>query len=257
MKNLIIGAGEVGTALFKIFSRFHETEMRDIEEPFNDPILYHYTGAKPAILHVAYPCASSFVKSVFDYRKQYHPQLTIIHSSLPVGMTSLCGDHVVHSPVRGRHPNLSVEMLEFPKYIGANDDDDASLAERFFASCNWKTSRGWKPEETELIKLLSNAHLGLEIAWRQHVKSLMLNSDAYRMWEQEYFDGYRRLGQDVLIRPRLSPDPIGGHCILPCISMLKDKLPNGLRDFISQSNDAAQYDESKGDLHVLEESANL
>jgi hypothetical protein len=46
MKNLIIGAGEVGTGLQQIFSKSHQTFIRDIEKRSDDP-------GEVEILHIA------------------------------------------------------------------------------------------------------------------------------------------------------------------------------------------------------------
>jgi hypothetical protein len=43
-------------------------------------------------------------------------------------------------------------------------------------------------------------------------------------WNQEYNEGYKKLGMDHVVRPVLNPPEgsIGGHCIIPNAKLLKD-----------------------------------
>lgn len=243
MKSLIIGNGQIGSALHKIFSLAHESYIRDFE---------HLECRGVAILHVAYPYSESFVDQTLHYIDQYKPNVTVIHSSVPVGTTDKCGDHVVHSPERGRHPNLANEMLCFPKFIGGRNEDDLLIATAFFAKCSWPCIAMDNPCATELIKLLSNAHLGLEIAWRQEVDRMfsaygVREKDIYDSWEDSYNVGHTVLGQQQLIRPRMRPDPIGGHCVKECVALLSDQIYSQAFEFIRRSN-AKREEEQKRQL---------
>lgn len=239
MKNLIIGAGEVGTALRIIFSTKHETLLADIDPPY-------YEGVK--ILHIAFPDSHQFVNQVVEYVGEYKPDLTVIHSSIAIGTTDKCGEHVVHSPIRGRHPNLAKEMRVYPKFVGGSDMDDIYTAAEFFESVNWPTIVCDDAKMTECLKLLSNAHMALEVAWRQEVDRVLGNfcgnldylDETYRRWEGSYYDGYKRLNQAQLMRPRLSADPIGGHCLLECVKLLNSQFGSKAFDFILESNEKAK-----------------
>lgn len=233
MKSLIVGNGQIGSALYQIFAPKHETYIRDIQ-PFK------CEGVE--VLHITFPYSDdSFSGIVKGYIAEYNPRLTIIHSSTRVGTTDECGPHVVHSPERGRHPNLAKEMLAFPKFIGGRDNRDLDVAAAYFAACGWVTLLFHNPCETELFKLVSNVHLGLEIAWRQEVERMLkafgVSDDfGYRAWEESYNAGHLQLGQSQLIRPTLKADPIGGHCILPCTDILANQFSSDAFDFIRGSN---------------------
>lgn len=235
MKSLIIGRGQIGSALYEIFAKDHECFIRDVEAVDCPEI---------EVLHIAYPYTDVFVRETRRYIDQYKPKLTIIHSTVAVGTTDKCGDHVVHSPERGRWPNLAFEMKKFPKFIGGFNGPDIALAESYFELCQWPTISVFNPTWTELVKLLSNIHLGLEIAWRQEVERIFTDFRAsetsdfgvYDQWEETYNQGLRFLGQHHLVRPRVNPGPIGGHCILPCIDILDSQYPSDVFDFIRTSN---------------------
>lgn len=231
MKTLIIGAGQIGQALKEIFEKKYETHIRDIE-PLD------LEGVE--ILHVAYPYSEHFIAITKAYIAQYKPRLTVIHSTVAVGVTEECGTHVLHSPERGRFPHLAKEMLAYKKFIAGYDIDDLDMAVQYFQKAGFRTQICDDPKITEKLKLISNAHMGLEIAWRQELERWGIDKEFYEWWEESYFQGYLYLNQSNLIRPRMRPDPIGGHCILQSIEILKEQFPSLLLDFVETSNELAK-----------------
>jgi hypothetical protein len=236
MKSLIIGNGQIGSALFEIFSKVHETHVRDFEASNLDGI---------EILHICYPYSDKFIESTKNYIDQYRPRLTIIHSSVAIGTTDKCGDHVVHAPERGRFPKLAKQMSYFKKFIGGSNQEDCNLAAKYFDICNWNTHIVLDPKITEALKLISNAHMGLEIAWRQEIDRWGIDRQIYALWEDSYFGGYMRFGEYNLLRSRMNPDPIGGHCILPCVDILSQTYESPALKFIKESNNVMAERQTK------------
>jgi UDP-N-acetyl-D-mannosaminuronate dehydrogenase len=109
---------------------------------------------------------------------------------------------------------------------------------------NVVTKPVYYPMATEACKLLSNIHMGVEIAWRQEAQRILdgfgIDSKVYEEWEDTYNMGYRITGDEQLTRPRLRPDPIGGHCILQCTEILSAQYPSHIFDFIKESNEKAK-----------------
>ncbi len=235
MKSLIIGAGEVGTSLKKVIEPYHETHIRDVKP---------YACEGVDVLHICYPDHDNFVSTTVNYIFDYHPKLTVIHSSVRVGTTDAVAEDmesVVYSPVRGRHPNLEGEIRTYEKFVSGRNHEDVEMAFDYFRACDLVVVRDANPKGMELFKLLSNIHMGLEVAWRQEVqriiKQFKAEPEAYEMWERSYADGYLKLGQKQLVRSRMKPDPIGGHCIIPCTEILKKQFPSKALDFILESNE--------------------
>lgn len=228
MKGLVIGAGQIGKALFEIFNQHHECYIKDLED---------LDVAGIEVMHVAFPYSQSFVNQVHLYQAKYAPKLTVIHSSVPIGTTEKCGHHAVHSPERGRFPNLAKEMILYTKFVGGYDMEDVDRACHYFSLCGWVTQACDSPRTTEGLKLLSNVHMGLEIAWRQEIERMECDPEFYRLWEESYRSGYLKRGQHDLIRPIMRPDPIGGHCILSCVDMLRGQIDSTILNFIEESNE--------------------
>lgn len=232
MKVLIIGKGEVGSAMFELIKPYHEVLIRDLKDiELNDV----------DILHICYPDQINFVDITKGYIRQYNPRVTIINSSVRIGTTELCGQDVAYVPIRGRHPNLSKEIPIFKSFISANSVELLDFVEIYYQSLGLEVHKVYNTKSAELIKVLSNIHMGLEIAWRQEVERIFdhfdVNSLVYEDWEDDYNRVYGTLGQNQLIRPRMKRDPIGGHCILECTKILKQQFPSNIFDFIIDSNE--------------------
>lgn len=232
MKVLIIGNGQIGRAMQEILSPKHEVHIRDVED-------YPLSGVD--YLHICYPDSLYFVQETRKYIAQYKPTVTIIHSSIGVGKTIACGSHVVHAPIRGRHPHLAKQIPAFPIFVGGENDEDTALVCGYLEGCNLVAVPVKNPMGTELVKLLSNVHMGLEIAWRQEVARILQASNVdpliYERWEESYNEGYRITDNENLTRPRMRPDPIGGHCILECTDILGKTFQSKAFDFIKESNE--------------------
>ena len=236
MKVLVIGAGQIGKAIHEIVKPFHDVGIRDVEED--------NAVRNPEILHICYPDNLYFVSETRKYISKYKPSLTIIHSSVAVGKTAQCGEDVVHCPVRGRHPNLAKEIPAFTLFVGGASKDTVNKACKYLHGCGLIVKPVDDERATELCKLLSNVHMGLEIAWRQEVERMLkhfgVDSTTYESWEESYNFGYRVTGDEHLTRPTLKPDPIGGHCILDCVDILGKQFHSKLFEFIKESNGLAK-----------------
>ena len=117
MKVAIIGNGEIGSSLAKVY------RAKNIEPMVRDLNTDNISG-KVDILDICIPGGiKDFIKIVNGYINEYTPELTIIHSTVPVGTTKKLVGSVVHSPVRGVHPNLQEGIETFVKFVGYNNDD--------------------------------------------------------------------------------------------------------------------------------------
>ena len=114
----IIGYGEIGESLEKCYlGKDFNISIVDTGKNINQ-----LTG-KVDILNIAIPFTGrqQFTKIVTQYIEKYSPKLTIIHSTITPGTTKLIIDitkaRVVHSPIRGIHPNLYEGLKSFVKCI--------------------------------------------------------------------------------------------------------------------------------------------
>ena len=228
----ILGYGEVGQAIAKFYQK---PKIKDLER--DDGL----SGVE--ILNVCIPWSEKFINIIEKEIKSIGPRLIIIHSTVAPGTTKKLsekfGGAVVHSPVRGVHPNLHKGIKVFVKYIGADDKKSGQLAKKHFNSIGIKTKVFYSSITTELGKLFDTTYYGVVIAWHGEMKKMCDKSgvdfdEAVADFNKTYNEGYTKLGMKNVVRPVLySPkDFIGGHCIIPNAEIIKKYFDSLALDLI-------------------------
>lgn len=230
MKTLIVGRGQIGSALGEVLK-----DYKPIFLDFQlDLHLYagEYISKNPIdVLHVCFEYSDEFVQSVKNYQKIFKPKHTVIHSTVPVGISAKCG--AIHSPVIGIHPHLESGIRTFVKFLGGKN---ASGIADYFRRAGVKVYLCDKPETTELMKVLDTTFYGLCIEYTKEVKRLcdkyQVPFEAWTLWTDNYNSGYAKLGHPEFTRPNLVPieRKIGGHCVLPNAELLDSDFARFLKD---------------------------
>ena len=237
MKVLIVGLGEVGSALLEIVKGVYDAVGYDIKNPSELP-------EKVDMLHVCFPYTENFAKVVVDYAEQTCPVLVLIESTVLPGTTHLIAERlkakalVVHSPVRARKADgFKWGLFNYTKFIGATDERGASLAKEYYESLGFKTRVCKSPEETEFAKLLDLSYFGLMLGWNQEMRRIAetcnLNFDdlASFLEPNTIESGFR------FPRPVYDGKQIGGHCIIPGIQLLQRKFKSKFLESVLESNE--------------------
>jgi UDP-N-acetyl-D-mannosaminuronate dehydrogenase len=227
----VVGFGEVGKA---VASFFPGALIHDPEQGHCFPSAAE-SAAEIGVLHICFPCRdqAQFVKDALLAISLYAPYaLVIVHSTVPVGTTEKIAKkhpHVVHSPVRGIHPNLVDGIRTFPKYVGADNAGAGRVAAEHLEAAGIHPVIVHRSATTELLKLLDTTYYGLAIAYHAYAERLCrevgVNFDMV-MTEanKSYNEGYRALGRPNVVRPVLYPPKdglIGGHCVVPNAALLR------------------------------------
>lgn len=171
---------------------------------------------------------------VKSYKKEYSPDYAVIHSTVPVGTSRECS--AIHSPVRGRHPDLSEGIETFVKFVGGEKADPVA---EYFMRAGMKVQLCRKPETTELAKILSTSYYALCIEYVKEAERLCQKEnvpfgEAFTLFQKTYNEGYKKLGDSEFQRPNLQPlqKKQGGHCTVPNLEF----LDSDFADFIIQQN---------------------
>lgn len=203
--HLVVGAGEVGTAVHTVLSRTHHTSIRDVE-PVN---------VTADVLHICIPWSPSFIAHVRTCQVMHEASLVVVHSTVPVGTCDAEG--WVHSPVRGRHPHLVEGLDAFVKHFGGRE---AALAAKSFAACGVHVELHDRAAECEAAKLWELVQFGVQVKIEQAIHDWCTErgidpDEVYRRFAETYNHGYQQLGEEKFVRPILEhmPGPIGGHCV--------------------------------------------
>jgi len=217
VEHVVIGAGQVGSAIAQVLATRHPVHLRDVT--MSGP-------TRADVLHVCFPHSVGFESDVASYRRDYDPDLVIIHSTVPIG-TSEALD-AVHSPVRGRHPLLAQSLRAFVKFFGG---PRAAEAAAFFSYCGIDVRCVPDARTTEAAKLWEVAQYGLQIVVEKQIHAFCDRRDidfdvVYTEFARTYNLGYQSLGEAHFTRPVLThiPGPIGGHCVVPVSGMLEHML---------------------------------
>lgn len=220
MRHLIIGNGEVGKAVAKVF----ECKAIDID----------YKGGIDNVkfLHICFPYINNFIGTVKIYKEQFDAEYVIIHSTVPIGITNKI-DGAVHSPIRGVHPDLENGVRTFVKYIGHNNEKvGLAVAQEFldFGIIPYPVDGS---NNTEAGKLMSTTYYGWNIMFEKFVKEYCdkYNLDfnvTYTHFNKTYNQGYNELNMSHVIRPVLEhhEGKIGGHCVISNCELLDNFEPS-------------------------------
>lgn len=216
-RTLIVGAGEVGTALAAV--------LKDYDPDLYDPDMGRcdLTHETYDILNVTFPYSDKFVGYVKEYQEKYKPKHTVIHSTVPVGTSRQCG--ATHSPIRGLHPHLEGGIRTFTKFLGG---PQASQIADYFRRAGLRVCLYDDQETTEALKLFDTEYYRACVEFALRVKTYCnahnLNfHEVYTLANQSYNEGYSALGHPEFVRPVLQPimKEIGGHCVLPNKELIK------------------------------------
>lgn len=223
--HLVVGKGEVGSALHKVLADRYSVSARDksddVEGQFD-------------VLHLSYPWTENFVSSAKGYIEKYKPELVIVHSTVAVGTTEEIGSIAVHSPIRGVHPRLEEGIRTFVKYFGGGNAEEAA---RIFGEIGLQTRAFKDSRTTELLKILDTTYYGWNIVFEKEVKRLCDEmgldlGEVYTVPNEDYNEGYEKLGKPNVRRPVLKhvPGKIGGHCIMENCEFLDDWLTRTIKE---------------------------
>lgn len=210
MVHLIIGYGEVGQGLHKVIPQAF----------WKDRHGGTWEGSKVDVVHICIPYSETFKDQVKEFKSV--GKLVIVHSTVPVGTCDEIG--VIHSPIRGMHPDMESGIRTFVKYFGGEKAEEAAV---IFRDLGIKTRSYPKARITEALKLWDTTQYGILIMLEKEIHQWCKDNDVpfevvYQQANIDYNDGYLRLGRPDVVRPFLKhvEGPIGGHCIIPNSKLL-------------------------------------
>lgn len=220
---MVCGLGEVGGALKSIIEGKYDTVGVDIDRGYDGECDY---------LHICIPYSDKFVDIVNGYIDRFQPKLTVNHSSVPIGTTKKLKGRVVHSPVRGRHPNIADCLKHYVKFVGYNDIESKRLAEEYFQGII-ELRMVEDSDATEFLKMASLATYLVYLAVADEIhdaaKARGVDYNHFKEWietQNEYINDY----YDDMKWPVLEPPKgrIGGHCVMPVSEMFLNEFVSPL-----------------------------
>jgi len=222
MTEIILGMGEVGSTIFGLLS---ERDFDCIGIDIDQSKAKNSDGSisDPKFLHVCLPGElKEFEEITLNEIKRIEGlNAIIIHSTVRPGTTKNLQDKtripVFYSPVRGIHKRFLEDVKRYSKFIatdlGINDDIKAKIEKRF-KKVQWMSNT----KTAELAKILvDTTYYGWLINYAQITKMICEREDVDfdEMWK--FSDEIHEfLGN----RPKMFPGVIGGHCVIPNLSLI-------------------------------------
>lgn len=226
MKNLVIGLGQIGSAIKEVLN----CDAYDPYKGITDVQDYYDT------LHVCIPYSDDFIAQIQDYQFKFRSNLTIIHSTVPIGTSDIL--HSVSSPVRGVHPHLVEGVRTFIKYFGGTK---SATAGKIFSDLGIQVYNHEDSRTIEALKLWDTTVYGfnivLEKAIYEYCKENNLDFDTlYTHSNRTYNEGYEKLGMSQFKKYVLThkDGKIGGHCVINNC----DLVDSWIADFIKVKNNS-------------------
>lgn len=218
LKHLVIGGGEVGSAIASILNAPIHNPAKGVEQQV----------FSTRFLHICIPYSPRFIRIVKEYRLKFKARKIVVHSSVPIG--TCISINATHSPIRGVHPNLVGGIKTFVKYFGG---PNAAEASKEFRKLGIRTETVRSSKTTEALKLWDTTQYGLAILLNKYIhqwceeNSVDFNT-VYTHANMTYNTGYSRMNRMEVVRPYLNyvKGPIGGHCVLPNAKLLDKKIFN-------------------------------
>lgn len=214
VKHLVIGNGEVGSAIVNILNCLA-----------HDPTQHLYFTGSCDYLHVCFPYFEGFIDEVNKYRQQYEAKHVVIHSTVPVGTSREL--NAIHSPIRGVHPNLEEGIRTFVKYFAGEHAEEAA---KEFENLGIRTKVFDNPNNTEAGKLWSTTQYGAMIMLNKEIYNWCIENNCdfdvvYSEFNKTYNEGYKLLGREDVVRPVLKymDGKIGGHCVGANVKLFQSK----------------------------------
>lgn len=234
VSTVIIGTGEVGSALLEVLTPFYSIVTKDIDDT---PL-----PSQCNIMHICLRYTPSFASIVDYYIKKCPPQVVNICTTVPPGTTrNLLGHLGVHSTTRGLHPNLASGLRSIPKHIGG---PQAVQVAEYFRRAGIACIAHGRADTTEAAHIFNNIAYGVNLMLADALQQLCREYgvdyyEAVMKYTETNNIGYSNLDHASKQRMVLTPPGgrIGGHCVTHSAQLVDaDKRP-ALIDMLAKYND--------------------
>jgi len=232
-KDIVIGLGEIGTPIYKLFSKSFTVEVYDINPKLIDKNLKKNESLSVRFLHICIPYAKNFNLQILKLEKKFHPQGIVIHSTIKPSTTSSIQKKlqipVIYSATRGVHKRMLKDLRRYTKFFAIeNNAPNKKWACREFVrllkKSGLKTKQMSSPITLELGKIICDtSYYGWLINFAQISKII---ADKEKVDYDEMWSFADEIHKFLGNRPKMFPGFIGGHCVIPNLQLIDEHSLN-------------------------------
>ena len=239
-KDVVVGLGEIGKPILKLFSKTETIVGYDLDKNLmNMNKFKQLQNYSTSFLHIAIPANSKFQSNIMKIYKKFKPECIVIHSTIGPGTTEKLQKKldipIIYSATRGVHKRMLKDLKRYTKFfsISKNAPRKKWAVSNFkskFHKTGIKTKKMSKPETLELAKIICDtSYLGWLVNYAQISNNIAKEFDVNydEMWE--FSDEIHKILGN---RPKMYPGFIGGHCVIPNLELIH----NQTLDLISKMN---------------------
>ena len=239
-KDVVVGLGEIGKPILKLFSKTETIVGYDLDKNLmNINKFKQLQNYSTSFLHIAIPVNSKFQSNIIKVYKEFNPECIVIHSTIGPGTTEKLQKKldvpIIYSATRGVHKRMLKDLKRYTKFFSISNNAPrkkwaVSNFRSKFQKAGVKTKKMSKPETLELAKIICDtSYLGWLVNYAQISNNIAkeFNVNYDEMWE--FSDEIHKILGN---RPKLYPGFIGGHCVIPNLELIH----NQTLDLISKMN---------------------
>jgi len=231
MKDIVVGLGEIGGPIYRLLSKTNTVVGFDKDPKLMDEKKFEkFKNVKTDFIHIAIPFSEKFQKSVIEIVEKFDPNCLVIHSTISPHTTENLQKKLkiplIYSATRGVHKRMSKDLLRYTKFFSVYSwAPNAKKAEKEFLKkmkkAGIKTKKMSNPLVLEVAKIVvDTSYYGWLINFAQLSNMIAIENkvDYNEMWS--FSDEIHKfLGN----RPKLFPGFIGGHCVIPNLSLINEE----------------------------------
>ena len=235
-KDIVIGLGEIGTALYKLFSKSFIVEGYDTNPTLIPKNLKKNELLQIRFLHICIPYTKDFSSQILKLEKKFHPQGIIIHSTIKPSTTFHIQRKleipVIYSATRGVHKRMLKDLRRYTKFFAIeNNAPNKKWActefVKLLKKSGVKTKQMSSPITLELGKIVCDtSYYGWLINFAQISKVI---ADREKVDYNEMWLFSNEIHKFLGNRPKMFPGFIGGHCVIPNLELLDNDSLNQIK----------------------------
>ncbi|MGI0010704.1 MAG: GDP-mannose dehydrogenase [Nitrosopumilaceae archaeon] len=240
-KDIVIGLGEIGKPIMELISKAVPIVGYDINQKLMDKNkFYKYEKVKTSFLHICIPFTKNFIFNVISFTKKFQPEGIVIHSTISPYTTSkiqsLLPIPVIYSATRGVHKRMHRDLRRYKKFYAIEPNAPrarwaSSSYSRLMKKCGLKTKKMSNPLTLELAKIVTDtSYYGWLINYAQLSNMITIK---HKINYDEMWSFADEIHKFLGNRPKMFPDFIGGHCVIPNLDLISDKTLNLIREINS------------------------
>lgn len=230
-KNVIAGLGEIGKPIYLIISKNFPTYGYDLDPSrINKKKNLLVEKYETSFLHICIPFSENFISNCVSLSKKFLPEIIVIHSTIAPLTTQkiqqLVDIPVIYSATRGVHMRMLSDLRRYSKFFAVepkipNKKWATNEFIKLMKRCGVKTKMMTNPLTLEVAKIVTDtSYYGWLINYAQLSNMIALkygiNYDEMWAFSDEI---HKFLGN----RPKMFPGFIGGHCVIPNLSLINDE----------------------------------